>query len=484
MAQPGIDQLKHIVVLMMENRSFDHMLGYMMAQDARIDGVDGTQTNPDSTGALVPVQPLAQYQSQLQPDPGHHYPDVDLQLFGDPRAAAPNMQGFVKAYFQKQNNVAHSHNIMYCFPPAKVPVITTLAANFLVFNRWFSSLPGPTIPNRAFAHFGTSFGKTDMDLFYLGEKYKTIYERMVTEGHTAKIYYYDPPSATLGMTFMLKDQPALFGQFDQFQADCASGNLPEYSFIEPNYTDHTVGGSTIPAADQHPDHNVLAGEEFIASVYMSILNNEDLWNSTLLLLVYDEHGGIYDHVVPPACTPDEFTDAQTGFKFDRLGIRVPAILISPWIPKGRVVPDPAVDGAVPLVFDHASIPATVTKHFGLDTTHRSPREAAAGTFLDFLTLATPRQDYIGFETGVFGGAASVDDSRVTNFARSLKAPGDAANPDRALSQLLADHVRAVHQVELTLPPDQQTGIDVSKILTEQQASDYVAQVMAHLVPNK
>src|ERR1022692_1097017 len=129
MPQPGIDQLKHIVVLMMENRSFDHLLGYMMAQDARIDGVDGTQTNPDTTGALAPVQPLAQYQSQLQPDPGHHYPDVDLQIFGDPRAAAPNMQGFIKAYYQKQNNVSHSHNIMYCFPPEKVPVITTLASN-------------------------------------------------------------------------------------------------------------------------------------------------------------------------------------------------------------------------------------------------------------------------------------------------------------------------------------------------------------------
>jgi len=91
------------------------------------------------------------------------------------------------------------------------------------------------------------------------------------------------------MAFLLKDQPALFGQF---QAGCASGNLPDYRFIEPNYTDHAVGNGTVPAADQHPDHNVLAGEEFIALVYMSILNNEDLWNSTLLLVVYDDHGGI------------------------------------------------------------------------------------------------------------------------------------------------------------------------------------------------
>jgi hypothetical protein len=93
----GTDQLKHIVVLMMENRSFDHMLGYLMAQDPRIDGVDGTQTNPDTTGVLVPVQPLAQYQSQLQPDPGHHFEDVKLQIHGD-TPGGPPMQGFIKAY--------------------------------------------------------------------------------------------------------------------------------------------------------------------------------------------------------------------------------------------------------------------------------------------------------------------------------------------------------------------------------------------------
>jgi phospholipase C len=322
-----------------------------------------------------------------------------------------------------------------------------------------------------------------MDLFYLGEKYKTIYERMVAQGHTAKIYYYDPPSATLGMTFILKDQPALFAQFDQFQKDCASGNLPDYSFIEPNYTDHTVGDGTVPAADQHPDHNVLAGEEFIASVYMNILNNEDLWNSTVLLVVYDEHGGIYDHVQPPSCTADEFTDAQTGFKFDRLGIRVPAILISPWIPKGRVVPDPAVDGAAPMVFDHASIPATVTAFFGLDTTHRSPREAAAATFLNFLTLDQPRTDYIGFQPNTFsGGAASVDDSRDMNFVPTQKTPDDAADLDRPISVLLQAQVEEMRKVELTLPADQQTSTDISQIKTEAQSSDYKAQVMAKLLP--
>src|SRR5262249_51224222 len=154
----------------------------------------------------------AKYQSQLQPDPGHHWADVDLQIHGD-IPGGPPMQGFIKAYYQKQQNVEHSHQIMYCFPPEKVPVITTLARMYAVFNRWFSSLPGPTIPTRAFAHFGTSFGKTDMSLFYLKEKYTTIYERMIDQGRTAKIYYYDPPSATLGMAFILKNEPQIFATF-------------------------------------------------------------------------------------------------------------------------------------------------------------------------------------------------------------------------------------------------------------------------------
>jgi phospholipase C len=167
---PGLDKLQHIVVLMMENRSFDHMLGSLKAKDPRINGLTGNETNPDTTGALVQVQPLAEYQSQLDPDPDHHFPAVDLQIFGgdesDSRVA--NMQGFVKSYFQQRKDVQHSHKIMYYFPSEKLPVLTTLATNFAVFNSWHASIPGPTICNRAFAHYGTSFGQAGMDVFYLG----------------------------------------------------------------------------------------------------------------------------------------------------------------------------------------------------------------------------------------------------------------------------------------------------------------------------
>ena len=389
----GLDNLRHIVVLMMENRSFDHMLGALMQQDPRINGLTGNESNPDSSGQMVAVRPDAEYQGQLDPDPDHHFPGVNLQLFdgttGPP--ATPSMQGFIKSYFQQRRDLHHSQKIMYYFTPEKIPILTGLARNYALFNGWFASIPGPTLCNRAFAHYGTSFGEVGMNLFYLNVPYLSIYERMLNAGRTSKLYYYDQQSSSLEVVNLLKRQPRLFGLYDDFIADCKKNRLPDYCFVEPNYNDHEDdGGGEILASDQHPDHHVLAGEAFIAQVYNAIRKNPTLWKSTLLLVTYDEHGGIYDHVPPPACTPDGFEASATAtgtgvpFKFDRLGVRVPAIAISPWIPKGTVVAgteDP-VNGRV---FEHASIPATVMQAFQLNDENRSPREKAASTFLDLLT---------------------------------------------------------------------------------------------------
>jgi phospholipase C len=405
----GLDQLQHIVVLMMENRSFDHMLGSLKAVDSRIDGIADQLSNPDTTGAVVKPQPLSDFQGQLEPDPDHHFTAVDLQIFGgdtSPNRVA-NMQGFVKSYFNQQRDVKHSQKIMYYFAQDQLPVLTTLALEFAVFNRWFSSIPGPTICNRAFAHYGTSFGRVDMNLIYLNEPFKSIYNRLIGAHpkRTSKLYYYDTTSSTMEIVNLLQNQPELFGTYRQFLDDCDKGNLPDYSFVEPNYSDHDSDVGAEIANDQHPDHNVQAGELFIASVYNAIKQNPKLWASTALLITYDEHGGIYDHVVPPACTPDQFTaaanDTGTGreFKFDRLGVRVPTILVSPWIPKGTVVDR---------VFDHASIPATVTKFFLGDYSPRSPRETNADVFIEpngptvdparnLLPLASMRTDCPDFD---------------------------------------------------------------------------------------
>ena len=405
----GLDSLKHIVVLMMENRSFDHMLGSLKAVDSRIDGVTDQLSNPDTTGAQVKPQPLAEFQGQLNPDPDHHFPAVDLQIFGGETSAAriANMQGFVKSYFNQRRDVKHSQMIMYYFKQTDLPVLTKLALEFAVFNRWFASIPGPTICNRTFAHYGTSFGRVDMNPFDIIEPFKSIYTRLIkaTPKHTAKVYYYDTSSSTMEVVNLLQNQPELFGTYKQFLSNCDKGLLPDYSFVEPNYNDHETDSGEEVANDQHPDHDVQAGEFLIAEVYMHIRRNPKLWPNTALLVVYDEHGGLFDHVVPPACTADRFTASanSTGtgmeFKFDRLGVRVPAILISPWIPRGTVVDR---------VFDHASIPATVTKFFLGDDPQRSPREISADVFIEsnaraadparnLLSLSTIREDCPDFD---------------------------------------------------------------------------------------
>src|SRR6476646_6070288 len=134
----GLDSLKHIVVIMMENRSFDHMLGSLKAVDSRIDGISDQLSNPDTTGASVKPQPTAEFQGQLNPDPDHHFPAVDLQRFGGDPARVANMQGFIKSYFNQRRDVEHSQKIMYYFKQSDLPVLTTLALEFAVFNRWFA----------------------------------------------------------------------------------------------------------------------------------------------------------------------------------------------------------------------------------------------------------------------------------------------------------------------------------------------------------
>ncbi|HET6217710.1 MAG TPA: alkaline phosphatase family protein [Acidobacteriaceae bacterium] len=392
----GIKALQHVVVLMMENRSFDHMLGGLKARNPKIDGLTGNEWNPDTTGTMVKVQPLAEYQSQLDPDPNHHFAAVNQQIFGDPSNGPPlqpSMQGFVKSYFNQQQDVAHSGEILYYFAPEKLPVLTTLATEFAVFNRWFSSIPGPTICNRAFAHYGTSFGQVSMNMFYVGKQYKSIYERLLATKpkHTCKLYYYDEASSTMEVVNLLQNQPSLFGTFSDFLNACDQNALPEYSFLEPNYTDHDAldGSGEAIACDQHPDHDVRAGEQFIATVYNRIRQNSKLWPNTALLVVYDEHGGIYDHVSPPACTPDGFsatpadTGTHEGFNFDRLGVRVPAILVSPWVEKGSVIEE---------VFEHACIPGSITEFLLGSYAARSPREIASSNFLSYLSLDAMRAD--------------------------------------------------------------------------------------------
>jgi phospholipase C len=475
----GLDKLKHIVVLMMENRSFDHMLGYLKQDWPALEGLNGNETNPDTNGQPQSVQPTAAAQGELDPDPDHSWEGVNLQIFGNAEGkddGSPKMQGFIKCYFNKRQDVGHSRNIMNCFDPNNLQVLTYLAEQYAVCDHWFSSLPGPTVPNRMFAHFGTSFGHVD-NAMKIGDNGKSIYSRLMNAGRSAKIYFFDEQSATIGLTFMLQNQPQILGTYQDFMDDCEHGNLPDYSFIEPNYSDH----GNFLASDQHPDHNVIAGENFIADVYNRV-RKSPLWENTLLLIVYDEHGGTYDHVYPPKITPDGINDPVSGFQFDRLGIRVPAIFISPWIDQGTLIQTQ---------YEHTSIPATVANLFITNPAQRNltPRESRANLFTkdpDLFTLSQLRQDsfYFTMESAPavratllhLNASAAVGSAPVTINAP----PAEAYDPGRDMGILLQDHIQELSRLEQQLPADQQTRIDLNTLKTEQDASKYIGQVVPRL----
>jgi phospholipase C len=370
---------------MMENRSFDHMFGGLKQAHPGLEIWPNGYTNPDTQGTEISPQPKAEYQGQLDPDPNHDFAPVNEQIFnGGP---APGMRGFIQSYFKQRKNVKSSHRILYYFKPDQLPVLSNLALEYVVFNRWFASIPGPTLCNRAFAHYGTSFGHVGMEMKYFGHPIKSIYERLRAAGHTTKLYYFDRASSTLELVNLLQDQPQIFATYEQFLADCHAGTLPDYAFVEPNYSDH----DGLIASDQHPDHHVAEGERFIASIYMAIKSNPALWPATALLITYDEHGGIFDHMSPPNCEGNDGFEApasKTGtgqpFKFDRLGVRVPSILVSPWVTRGLVVND---------VYEHASIPATATEWlFPGFAGPRTDRETKARTFLHLLSEPVMRTD--------------------------------------------------------------------------------------------
>lgn len=469
-------KIKHMVVLMLENRSFDHMLGFLKSGTYPIDGLDGTETNPDSQGALVSVSNNARYVGDLKHDPSHDFISVNEQIFGNSQATGngPFMQGFVKNYGAKTGNVGRSHNVMKCFRPGRLPALATLAQEYAICDRWFASVPGPTLPNRAFVYGATSQGRVNMSPQYF--TLKTIFERLTEHGVSSKIYYTDWTFAQ-GVKHIAVDNPSkYFRFFDDFEDDCKNNKLPAYSFIEPRYYDKLSSGSTFLATDQHPDHNVFNGEKLIKAVYDAVTSNQQSWESTMLVITYDEHGGLYDHVRPPAAVnPDNTNSITPPFEFNRLGVRVPAVIISPFVPRGTIIHD---------VFDHTSIIATARKLFIQDFANSwlTERDRRANTFENCLTLANPRPGKVTIPQpsspplNLMADAFNGSDASIKAGPNSV--PQTTAN--NPLSELQEIMVLQTFALESSLRPSQQTGRHISEIKTEQAAAEYIEEVQAKL----
>jgi phospholipase C len=369
--------IEHVIVLMLENRSYDHMLGYLPNGH----GLAGDEFNlidpSDPTSERVHVSNQAGYITAV--DPAHDFVSVEKELYGELGNIvnpAP-MNGFVAVHIEKaKGDVEVGKKIMECFDPGKIPALTTLAREFCACDRWFAAVPGPTWLNRFFAHSATCDGMI-VDTARHHYRMKTIYDSLEKNGHSWNIYYGDvPQSIILEHHWQTLDH---FKRFEKFHTDLEKGELATYTFIEPRY----ISFHEWKATDQHPPHDVRLGEYLIAEVY-DTLRNSRFWEKSLLVVLYDEHGGFYDRVPPPDSlpSPDGKTAKHPPFDFTRLGVRVPAILVSPFVEKGNV------DSTI---YEHSSLPASIKTLFDLPD-GLTARDKAANTFEKNLSLSTPRSD--------------------------------------------------------------------------------------------
>ncbi|KAL0921015.1 hypothetical protein M5K25_008039 [Dendrobium thyrsiflorum] len=265
---------------------------------------------------------------------------------------------------------------------------------FLCFIRnGFSSIPGPTQPNRLFLYSATSNGATTHDPLELltGYPQKTIFDSLHENLHDFAVYFSTLPTTLFYARMRKLEYASKFHWFSAFRAHAKAGKLAKLSVIEPRYFD-LVGAE---ANDDHPAHDVMNGQRLVKEVY-EMLRGSPQWNESLLIVSYDEHGGFYDHVETPYVgvpNPDGMRGpAPFLFDFDRLGVRVPTIMVSPWIKKGTVVSRPNGPTANS-EYEHSSIPATLKKIFGLKSDFLTKRDAWAGTFEHiFEELSSPRTD--------------------------------------------------------------------------------------------
>lgn len=411
--------ITNVFVLMLENRSFDHIFGQSGIPGLTVaqPGTTNSYTDPQGVTTAYPVGAPAPV--SMTTDPGHEFADVVEQLAGQ-GATYPQggpypsitMSGFAANYATVSDEslppptADHIGDIMLGFDtPTQLPTSYALATSFAVCDQWFSSIPGPTWPNRMFVHGASSAGLDHSpsqaeiveweSVHGFAFPHGSIYDALDAAGLRWRVYndntdaYSDDPGngsafGAIPQVTALKGITLLdVNSLTHFAADLQGPYPYQYTFIEPNYGDITadtyIGGSS-----QHPMDDVYGGEGLIKAVYEAI-RNSPLWATSLLVVTYDEHGGFYDHVGPHAAVPPNDGSGldldDTHFPFDRYGVRVPAIVVSPLIAPGTV------DHTL---YDHSSVPATVERLFGMPPL--TERDAAANDVRSLLTLASPRTD--------------------------------------------------------------------------------------------
>ncbi len=332
-----------IVVLCMENRSFDHYLGALRLAEGRgdVDGLTGSESNSTAGGTPIAVHQLDDFTPE---DPPHGWEASHAQWNNGAN------DGFVR-----EHAGASEGDVMGYHVRSQLPVAYALADAGVVCNRWFASCLGPTWPNRFYPHGATSKGQKSNQPV-LG--FTSIFDRLAAKGVSGCTNYYsDVAFASGGYGKLLG-----LATIERFFEDAQGGNLPPFAILDPQF----FGGG---ANDDHPDHDIRLGQALIGSVVAALAQSPQ-WSRCLFVLTYDEHGGFYDHVPPP-----ETLDGNPDFR--RLGFRVPSLVLGPTVRRGCAVDD---------IFEHSSVVATATRRFGLE-----PLNARADAVNDLSPCIDPRR---------------------------------------------------------------------------------------------
>jgi phospholipase C len=380
-ASNGLERIEHIVVLMLENRSFDHMLGYLSLEGGR-DEVDGLRRGManDHRGERYPIHHLAATHLPDECwDPEHTAAATDRQINDGA------MDGFPASYAETLASRGVDDGdpgiVMGYYNASDLPVFDHFAEQFCVCDRWHCSVAGATWPNRLYALTGGGAGSRDDPKVPIYHQHSFV-RHLDAEAVSWRWYSHDVATLRLAdakyrvghrehfayvqklkLVFKTRGRGLLYLNEDaaSFLEDAAYGQLPAVSWIDPNFKDFNLIGS--PPNDDHPPADVTHGQELALLVYNALAAGPR-WDTTLLVVFYDEHGGFFDHVPPPEHPPDD--DPTT---FTRYGVRVPAFVISPWVKAGSVCHT---------LFDHASIPKTILQRFCPTVVDgdRNPRGAA------------------------------------------------------------------------------------------------------------
>jgi phospholipase C len=339
---PAASGIEHIVVLVMENRSFDHILGWLPGANGRQAGL----AYPDRSGALVPTFHLGTFQGCGHPDPDHSYAGARAEYHG----------GACDGWLQ----VNDQFSIGY-YTQADLPFLGQAAPTWTVCDNYFTATLAPTIPNRLYLHsaqtdrLDDSIGPTTLP---------TIWDRLAAAGVSHRYYYNDLSVLSLwGVKYL-----GISHGYDTFLADAAAGTLPAVSYVDPPlFLEETDG----LAKDDHPHGDIRNGEATMNAVYRAVTRSP-AWPRTVLVITFDDWGGLFDHV-PPTTAPDA-NPSVTGLR----GFRVPALVVSPYAQRNAVAHD---------VYDHTSILKLIEWRHGLAPL--TARDAAARNLAEVLDFGAP-----------------------------------------------------------------------------------------------